>query len=962
MLEFTARQTGAKPAFMDAHLLARLLMSRRARSLLLTLLLAGSAFGSLSGQAAPATKPAPARPKVATTAGAKPTLVTSVEGLTEYRLSNGLRVVLFPDASKPTATVNITYLVGSRHEGYGETGMAHLLEHLVFKGTPRHKNIPQELTEHGARPNGSTWFDRTNYFETFNASDTNLIWALDLEADRMINSYIARKDLESEFTVVRNEFESGENDPGSVLEERVLSTAFLWHNYGHSTIGARSDIEQVPIERLQAFYRRYYQPDNAVLFVTGKFDPVKTLGLIQQKFGRIPRPDRTGALKLWPTYTTEPTQDGEREVTLRRVGDVQVVMAVYHVPSGAAEDYAAVDVLEQILGDEPSGRLYKALVETKKAASVAAYGYQLREPGVLIASAQVRKEDDLGAARAALAQALADVVAHPPTDEEVQRAKTQLVKNIELTLNRSDRVGLSLSEWAAMGDWRMFFLHRDRVKKVTVQDVARVAAAYLKPANATWGQFIPTDKPDRAEIPATPDVAALVASYKGDTTLAAGEAFDPSPDNIEKRTTRTTLPGGVKLALLPKQNRGGAVNLNLTLRFGTLASATGNATVADMAADMLMRGTRTKSRQQIQDEFDHLKARVSMFGGPTSVRVSVETTRPNVAPVLRLIGEILREPAFEGKEFEELRRENLAGIEQNRSEPTALGSNAYQRYLNPYPKGDPRYMGTFDEQVADYTAATLDQVRRFYAENYGASNGELVVVGDFDSRELTATATELFGSWKSPGAFERIPTEFKDVASNSITIETPDKANAFFLAGMNLAVQDDDPDYPALLLGNYMLGGGFLNSRLAVRIRQKEGISYGVGSGVFASPLDKAGGFQTYAIYAPENAARLEQAFREEIDRVRKDGFTADEVQKAKEGWLQSRQVTRAQDPSLAGQLGSNLFVGRTLQFDAEFEKRVAALTPEVINGVMRRYIDPSKITVVKAGDFAKGKPEPAKP
>jgi zinc protease len=357
-----------------------------------------------------------------------------------------------------------------------------------------------------------------------------------------------------------------------------------------------------------------------------------------------------------------------------------------------------------------------------------------------------------------------------------------------------------------------------------------------------------------------------------------------------------------------------------------------------------------------------LKARVNMFGGPTSVRVSLETTRPNVVAVLRLVGEILREPAFDGKEFDELRRENLAGIEQNRSEPTALGSNAYQRYLNPYPKGDPRYIATFDEQVADYSSATLDDVRRFYAENYGASDGELVVVGDFDPREVTAAATELFGSWKSPRPFERIPTDFKDVTANAITIETPDKANAFFLAGLNLPIRDDDPDYPALVLGNYMLGGGFLNSRLAVRIRQKEGISYGVGSGLFASALDKAGGFQTFAIYAPENAARLEQAFREEIDRVRKDGFTAEEVQKAKEGWLQSRQVTRAQDPSLAVQLGNNLFIGRTLGFDADFEKRVGALTPDVINGAMRKYIDPSKITVVKAGDFTKGKTEPAKP
>ncbi|MFP3949390.1 MAG: M16 family metallopeptidase, partial [Longimicrobiales bacterium] len=256
--------------------------------------------------------------------------VASVEGITEYRLENGLRVLLFPDPSQPTITVNVTYMVGSRHEGYGETGMAHLLEHLLFQGTPDHPDIDQELADRGARANGTTWFDRTNYYETFPASPENLEWALDLEADRMVNSFVSAEDLESEMTVVRNEMESGENSPSRILRERVLSTAYLWHNYGQSTIGARSDVENVPIERLQNFYRRYYQPDNAVLIVAGRFEPEPTLQLVRDRFGEIPRPERTGQMRIWPTYTTEPTQDGEREVTLRRAGDEQILLAHYH--------------------------------------------------------------------------------------------------------------------------------------------------------------------------------------------------------------------------------------------------------------------------------------------------------------------------------------------------------------------------------------------------------------------------------------------------------------------------------------------------------------------------------------------------------------------------------------------------------------------------------------------------------
>src|SRR5690606_16351672 len=239
----------------------------------------------------------------------------SVEGITEYVLNNGMKVLLFPDNSSQTITVNITYKVGSRHEGYGEKGMAHLLEHMVFKGTPNHPDIPKELSAHGARPNGTTWYDRTNYFETFNATDENLDWALDLEADRMVNSYIAKKDLDSEFSVVRNEFESGENNPVGVLMEKVINAGFLWHNYGNSTIGNRSAIERVPIDNLKAFYKKYYRPDNAVLMVTGKFDTDRTLGLMDKKFGKLQRPETP----IRESYTEEPAQDGEKMVSLSRV-------------------------------------------------------------------------------------------------------------------------------------------------------------------------------------------------------------------------------------------------------------------------------------------------------------------------------------------------------------------------------------------------------------------------------------------------------------------------------------------------------------------------------------------------------------------------------------------------------------------------------------------------------------------
>jgi zinc protease len=434
--------------------------------------------------------------------------IVTVEGITEYQLDNGLRVLLFPDHSKPRLTVNLTVFVGSRHEGYGETGMAHLLEHLVFKGTPSHPNIPQALQGRGAQFNGSTSPDRTNYFETLPASDDNLGFAIALEADRLVNSSIKHEDLASEMTVVRNEFERGENAPSSVLGERIMAEAYIWHNYGKATIGNRSDIERVPIDRLQAFYRKYYQPDNAMVVVAGQFDEGRALAFMHKHFGAIPRPQR----QLDTTYTEEPPQDGERLVTLRRVGHVGAVGAVYHIPAGPHPDFPALEVLANILSTQPSGRLYKALVEAGKATRAYAFALAMHDPGVLTLQAEVPHTGALEDVRDTLIATVEEVGTTGVTAEEVQRARQQILKARDLAAAQTSQLAIALSEWAAQGDWRLYFLYRDRIEKVTPEDVRSVAAHYLQRNNRTVGMFIPTAQPERIVVPSTPDVDALVVS------------------------------------------------------------------------------------------------------------------------------------------------------------------------------------------------------------------------------------------------------------------------------------------------------------------------------------------------------------------------------------------------------------------------------------------------------------------
>jgi zinc protease len=879
-----------------------------------------------------------------------PIKVTTVEGITEYRLENGLRVLLFPDNTKETITVNITYLVGSKHENYGETGMAHLLEHLVFKGTPRHPNIPQELTEHGARPNGTTWTDRTNYFETFKATEENLKWALDLEADRMVNSFISAKDLESEMTVVRNEFESGENSPFSMVIQRILSASYMWHNYGKSTIGARADIENVPIDRLQNFYKTYYQPDNAVLVVAGKIEEESTLKLINEYFGVIPKPTR----ELPKFYTQDPDQDGERRITVKRVGDSKIVGAAYKISALSHPDAAPLAVLSNILVDNPSGRLYKSLVDSQLASFLFGTTYLWKDPGVLLAFAEVPKEKDMDTVLDAMIQTFENIETTPITAEEVERAKNRWIKQFEQGFNSSERIGLQLSESIGAGDWRLMFIQRDRIKAASLEDVQRVASNYIKTDNRTIGMFIPVEKPNRAAIPAPVDIDALVKDYKGGEGLAMGESFDPSPANIDSRTSTHQLANGMKVALLSKGSRGNSVNFNITLRFGNEENLKNKNYAGQFAASLLDRGTTSKTREQIKDEFDRLKATVNFFGGASSLSVFGQTNRENLPGVLALIKEILNSPAFPQEELDKLILERITGIESQMSDPTSIAYERIGRHMNPYPKGDPRYQGTFEESIAELKRVKLDEIKKFYADYFGANHGTMGLVGDFDEKEILPLIEDMLGSWNSKSDYSRLVGKISNKPAINEAILTPDKPNAFFIAMQQFELKDSDPDYPALVLGNFILGGGFLNSRLAVRIRQNEGLSYGVGSGFSAGATDAIATFQGYAIYAPENLEKLEIAFKEEIQKALDEGFTAEEVASAKTGWLQSRSVTRSQDASLSSSLNGYQFLDRTFAWDQALEDQVNALTPAQIQAAMKKHMDLNKMSIVKAGEFNK--------
>lgn len=883
--------------------------------------------------------------------------ITSVEGITEYRLENGLKVLLFPDASNPSVTVNLTVFVGSRHEGYGEAGMAHLLEHMLFKGTPNHPEIPKALTAHGAAFNGTTWLDRTNYYETLPASDENLQFALELEADRMVNSSIKAEDLASEMSVVRNEFERGENSPLYILNQRMMAVAYEWHNYGKSTIGNRADIERVPVENLRVFYRKHYQPDNAMLVVAGKFDADKALKLISKLFGTLPRPKR----KLANTYTEEPAQDGERIVTLRRVGDAAAVGVVYHIPAGPHPGFPAIEVLENILTARPAGRLYKSLVESKKAAAVFGSALALHDPGVMRIMVQVTKGNEPLVVLDTMLDTLQTVGEKGVTDAEVERSKRQLLSGFEQSVTDSRQVAIQLSEWAAQGDWRLLFLYRDNIEKVTTADVNRAAATYLGANNRTVGLFIPTKKAQRTTIPATPNLADIVGDYKGREAVAAGEAFDVSPRNIDRRTKHVVLPSGIDAALLEKKTRGGIVNVRLTLRYGNERNLQNLATACEFLPVVMSRGTKSYTRQQLQDEFDKYQTRLSPSGDAGKMTFTLQVKRQHLIPALKLLAEVLRNPTLPADELDILKSAQVSAIEQKLTDPQTLALINVRRVLNRYPKSDPRYVPTNEEQIVRIKQVDRSLLKRLYDQYVGSSHGQLTIVGDFDTDETLDLLDGVFANWKPKQTYGRLKRLNFEINGGVKTIETPDKESAFYYAATAFPLRDDHPDYPALVIGNFILGGGSLSSRLADRVRQKDGLSYGIGSGLQTMSLDHRTAFYIYASCKPENMPKLRTAVRQEIDRLLKDGVTEQELEIAKRGYIQRQQVTRTNDGQLASLLEANMLADRDMSFTAAIEQKIGKLTEKQVVAAMRKHIKPDSLFIVEAGDFSE-KPAPKTP
>jgi zinc protease len=877
------------------------------------------------------------------------TSVATVEGISESRLPNGLRLVLVPDPSVATVTVNMTVLVGSRHEGYGEGGMAHLLEHMLFKGTPKTPKVDAAMSARGADANATTAEDRTNYFETLPASADNLQWAIRFEADRLMNTVFRAKDLETEMPVVRNEFEASENSANGVLRGRVRNAAYLWHNYGHEVIGNRSDIENVPIENLQAFYKKHYRPENVVLFVSGRFDAQDVFRWVRDSFGKIPKAGR-----LVPRAPTrEPAQEGERFVTLTRHGGTQAVHSVWHIPAATDADYPALMVLQGVLGDAPQGRVYQALVETKRAAGAQCELDQLAEPGLFSCSVALGPKDALDDARTGLLAAVEGLSKMPVTEAEVERSRTAWLSQLEQILSSSPAAVSWLSEWAAAGDWRMSFVQRDALRKVTSAEVMRVANRYLSQQNRTLGEYRPTEKPVKVEVAAPRDVAELVKGYVGGKGVALGEAFDTSCSNIEARTVRSKLPNGAQVALLSKKTRGATVNLAMSLRFGTQQTLEGRHQLQQVVAAMVNRGTKKLGFKELRSELEKLKAVLAVHAANQGAEVRLSVQRPELRAALELMAEVLETPGFEAREFEAVRRQFLARLEEAKTSPDSVGHLELERALAPLPKDHPKYEATIDERILELQSMTLEHVRAFHSRFYGAQSAQIAVVGDFDAPALQTELARHFGAWTSKERYAVADDSYVETRPLKKDLQVPGRENAWIGGATTLSLTTASPEFPAMLLAAHLLGGG-VSSRLFQEVREKQGLSYGAMAGLEVPSRTKRGALMLVAIFAPTNKERIAQALENELRRW--PVMSREELDLSRKDLLHGRAQARSDDGAVAQMLTEHLLLGRDMSWEARLDDALSRVTVEEVSAAVKKFVDPARFVWIRAGTLNSAK------
>ena len=856
-------------------------------------------------------------------------------GIKEYTMtSNGLRVLLKQDNTAPVATFMVTYEVGSRNEAIGYTGSTHLLEHLMFKGsrkfnTKKGNSVFQTLQSLGARMNATTWLDRTNYFAVLPSEHLETL--IEIEADRMRNAYIKEEDRQSEMTVVRNEFERGQNSPSGVLDENIWATAYQAHPYHHSTIGWKEDIENVSIERLREFYDTFYWPNNATAIAIGDFTEKEALSMIKKHFGKI----RKSTKPIPEVYTAEPKQEGIRTITLKRAGQQGIVGVAHKTPAATHPDAPAFMVLSSILSSGKNSRFYKNITDKGLTTSVYIWDSLFRDPGLFTVYANLSPDVDHKTVEKAVVDEYEKIKKDGVSDEEVKNAQTQLIASMKFRQDGSYAIASGLNEAIASGDWTLYTTYDEKIGAVTKEDVQRIVKEYFKEDLSTIGYFIPLGAGGQNKKLATSakDLEKMkLKHYSEEEELLSSKVVDSEP--VE----------GIRLLTLKRGS--GVVTLTGSMLGGDIY-ASGNARTADMVAAMLDQGTTNMTKFEISAKLESAGARLGFFNGQARVGFSGKFLSEDTKMVFDLLADQLKNPLFAEEDLNKVKKRQVANYKRSKESTRGNATNNMLKAF--YGTGHQNSPTDPDKAIEEIKKITPKNLKDFHLKNYGAGTMVIVAVGDVDHNSLESLIKEGFGGWKKSPLKEKKETGTANKASDKVYVTMQDKTSTDFLVGTALGIDRYHPDYLPLYVATHTLGGNF-SARLMQTVRVKEGLTYGINSSMRGFGNGNDGYWMVGGTFSPKLLSKGESSTLREIKKWAEEGITQKELDITKSTLTGGFQVGFDSTGGLAGGILDAIIVHGDLTYLDSYPERIKAITLEEANTAILKYIFFDDLYQVAAG------------
>jgi zinc protease len=876
---------------------------------------------------------------------------TLTRGVQKTVLANGLTVLTKEIHTAPVVSVQVWYRVGSRNETEGLNGISHQLEHLLFKGTQsRPIQFGRLFSALGSASNAFTSYDMTAYFGT--VSSDKLEALLVLEADRMRHSLINEEQLETEKRVVISELQGYDNSPEYRLSEVVMRQAFPGRAYGLPVGGTKTDVESFTLEQVRNYYENFYRPHNAVLTVTGDFDPDVLQSIIDRTFGAIALQSPSIPVSNL-TLSKESLTPSDRPTTpihLQQPGSASLIESVYPIPDVQHPDVPVLDVLDAVLSVGRNSRFFQTLIEPGLASQVSSYSAALMEPGWYNISAVLIPEQALADVDCVLLKTIEDIQQNLISDEELERAKQQLMTHFIMSNREIDSQAsqLAYSE-IVTGDYRYSDRYLAQIQQVSAADVQRVAQTYLKTEQRTVGYFEPTQFDEDAEMgnvsaqqtvenftPSEPVDPAEVAQYLPSFSTAKGSSTQALPQTF-------TLANGLQVLMLSDPSSP-TVTLNGNIQAGNGLDLLTKPGVASLTAETIMGGTQTHDALALAKRLEDRGAGLDFSAFREGVEVEGHALAMDLPLLLETLAEVLQQAVFPESELELSRKQIISSLHMELDDPARLGRRTLQQKL--YAPDHPFHVFPTIETVQ---AITHSDVLAFYQQRYAPKYMVLALVGDFEIVKVQALIQTYFGDWSTNAVESTLPTP--EIAlpteTHRLQVPLPGKSQSITYMGYP-GIERRDRRYHAAMVLNQILGGDTLSSRLGTEIRDRQGLTYGIYSYFAAGQI--AGPFVIEMQTAPEDTEQAINSTITLLQHLRQNGISEAELSAAKRSITNSYPVELANPDAVVHRMLMNAVDGYGTEEIRDFPSKIEAVTMDQIDEVIQDLILPDQMLIVTAG------------